>query len=281
VRCVELSVALDEFSNLQGVTMSNTVFVSALTLALAVSGTAFAQSTTGAPNPPSPGAANQQEAKQQPALTIEKLTQDLQKAGFTDVKVLEDTFLIQAKTKDGNPILMTIGPNGMSALEVSNASGTGQAPTTGQAANSASPMQSGVAPLASPSKNDSRPIEDLMKAAQRLRDATHDMVREQNSTKRNDSITQVDKTLAEVEDAMVMLPTSLLLAGTNESDAKKSTENLQNAADRLNDAVKALNSDGASGRGANDVKKIKQALAQIHEEKMNVPRTVPMSGSAR
>jgi hypothetical protein len=43
--------------------MPNIVFASALTLALAVSGTAFAQSTTGA-NPPSPGAANQQKAKQ-------------------------------------------------------------------------------------------------------------------------------------------------------------------------------------------------------------------------
>jgi hypothetical protein len=113
--------------------MTNIVFASALTLALAVSGTAFAQSTTGA-TPPSPATVNQPKANQQSALTVEKLQQDLQKAGFTDVKVLEDAFLIQAKTKDGNPILMTIGPNGMSALEESNASGTSQAPTTGQAA---------------------------------------------------------------------------------------------------------------------------------------------------
>ena len=101
--------------------MTNIVFASALTLALAVSGTAFAQSTTGA-NPPSPAATNQPKANQQSALTVEKLQQDLQKAGFTDVKVLEDAFLIQAKTKDGNPILLTVGPNGMSTLEVSNAS---------------------------------------------------------------------------------------------------------------------------------------------------------------
>jgi hypothetical protein len=142
-------------------------------------------------------------------------------------------------------------------------------------------MQSGGAPPASPSKNDPRPIEDLMKAAQRLRDAAHDMVREQASTKRNDSITQVNKTLNEVEDAMVRLPTRLLLAGTNESEAKKSAMNLANAADRLNDGVKALNSNGASGSGAVDVKKIKQALTQIHEERMNVPSTISMSGSAR
>jgi len=120
-----------------------------------------------------------------------------------------------------------------------------------------------------------------MKAAQQLRDATHNMVREQASAKRNDSIGQVDKTLAEVEDAMDRLPTRLLLAGTNESETKKSAENLANAAERLNDAVKALKADGESGSGAVDVKKIKQALARIHEEKINVPRTVSMNGPAK
>jgi len=113
--------------------MHKTVFVSALALALTVSGTAFAQSPTSAPNPSSPNATNQPKANQQSALTIAKVTQDMQKAGFTEVKVLEDAFLIQAKTKDGTPIMMTIGPNGMSALEVSNVSGTSQEHTTGQA----------------------------------------------------------------------------------------------------------------------------------------------------
>jgi hypothetical protein len=114
-----------------GATMHKTVFVSALTLAFAVSGTAFAQSTTGAANPsppvaanPSPPVATKSQKADRSALTIDKLTQDLQKAGFTDVKVLEDAFLVQAKTKDGNPILMTFGPNGMSALEVSKTNAT-------------------------------------------------------------------------------------------------------------------------------------------------------------
>jgi hypothetical protein len=114
--------------------MRNTVFVSALTLALAVSGTAFAQSPTAVTKPTAPDAAKQ---PRQSALTIEELMQDLQKAGFTEVKVLEDAFLIQAKTKDGNPIVMSIGPNGMSALEVSKSSGASQE-TTGQAHPSSS-----------------------------------------------------------------------------------------------------------------------------------------------
>ena len=109
--------------------MRNTVLMSTLALTLAVSGTAFAQSTTGATNPPSPNATKQETASQQSVLTIDKLKQDLQNAGFSEVKVLQDAFLIQAKTKDGNPIMLTVGPNGMSALEMSVSSGA----TTGQA----------------------------------------------------------------------------------------------------------------------------------------------------
>jgi hypothetical protein len=98
--------------------MNKILFASALALTLAASGTAFAQPATGVANPAPPVAAKPQKAEKS-ALTIDKLRQDLQKAGFSDVKVLEDAFLVQAKTKDGNPILMTFGPNGMSALEVS------------------------------------------------------------------------------------------------------------------------------------------------------------------
>src|SRR5690242_4627933 len=47
---------------------------------------------------------------------------------------------------------------------------------TGQSSGSAA----GVA-----SSSDPRPIQDLMKAAQQLRDATHDLVREQPSARRN------------------------------------------------------------------------------------------------
>jgi hypothetical protein len=45
---------------------------------------------------------------------------------------VEDSFLIQAKARDGNPVLINPGPNGMSALELSSASGTIQTPTMGQ-----------------------------------------------------------------------------------------------------------------------------------------------------
>ena len=36
---------------------------------------------------------------------------NLQQSGFTDVKVVPDSFLVQAKDKSGNPVTMFIGPN--------------------------------------------------------------------------------------------------------------------------------------------------------------------------
>ena len=121
--------------------MRNTLFASTLAFALAVSGAAVAQSAT---SPPSPDTAKQQSAGQRSAPTIDKVTQDLQKAGFTDVKVVEDAFLVQAKTKDGNPIIMTIGPNGVSGMEMSKST-----QTTGQVHSDNSP----ATPAQKPTKN--------------------------------------------------------------------------------------------------------------------------------
>ena len=113
--------------------MYKIVFTSVLTLALAVSGAAFAQSTAAAPNASSTDVVTQQKTHEHAAMTVEKLTQDLKKAGFTDVKVMADAFLIQAKTKDGNPVVMTLGPDGVTALEMTNAKSASQTGTTGQA----------------------------------------------------------------------------------------------------------------------------------------------------
>jgi hypothetical protein len=156
------------------------------------------------------------------------------------------------------------------------------APPTAQSSTAVSAAKASGLPLTSASENDPRPIQDLMKAAQSLRDATHNMVREQASTKRGAAITQVDKTLAAVESAMDGLPTNLLLADSNQSEPQKSAENLQDAADKLNDAVTALNLDPGSDRRDEAIKTIKQALGQIHHERLNISGTVASTtGSAK
>ncbi|MGA2997585.1 hypothetical protein [Bradyrhizobium sp.] len=121
--------------------MRNTLFASTLAFALVVSGAAFAQSTSSATNTSSPDTTKQQSSGQRSPLTIDQVTQDLQKAGFTDVKLLEGAFLVQAKTKDGNPIIMTIGPNGVSAMEMSKSR-----QTTGQVHSDNNPATSAQLP---------------------------------------------------------------------------------------------------------------------------------------
>jgi hypothetical protein len=55
-----------------------------------------------------------------PALNATPLRQEmadsLKKAGFTDVKVVPDSFFVQAKDKSGNPVAMLINPNSMTEL---------------------------------------------------------------------------------------------------------------------------------------------------------------------
>jgi hypothetical protein len=45
-----------------------------------------------------------------------KIHDDLTARGFTDVKVVPQAFLISAKDKDGNPLVMLVGPNSMTVL---------------------------------------------------------------------------------------------------------------------------------------------------------------------
>lgn len=104
--------------------------------ALVLPGAASAQSTNNTANPaikssdsmPAKGSNDDRQASADSQLTTRKLTQDLQNAGFTDVKVVAQAYVVQAKTKDGNPVVMTLGPHGFSAFEAVDATGsTGKA----------------------------------------------------------------------------------------------------------------------------------------------------------
>jgi hypothetical protein len=99
-------------------------FLPALAVTLALSAPAFAQSETGTRSSQTPAATESQSgnghsstaSKANNLLTIDKLKQDLQKAGFTDIQVLSDSFVVQAKDKDGNPTVMSLSPGGVFAI---------------------------------------------------------------------------------------------------------------------------------------------------------------------
>jgi hypothetical protein len=77
----------------------------------------------------------------------QQITQNLQQSGFTDVKVMPDSFLVQAKDKNGNPMTMFLTPTSMEVAEVG---AVGQTP--GQ--NSQTDQASGGAFTTVPSRDD-------------------------------------------------------------------------------------------------------------------------------
>ena len=106
-----------------------TAIIPAVALTLALSAPVFAQTAGGASGGGNSQSAattsqentqNQQSAKnpdhETNVLTINKLKQDLQKAGFTDVQILQDSFVVQAKDKNGNPTIMSLSPSGVLAI---------------------------------------------------------------------------------------------------------------------------------------------------------------------
>ncbi|WP_414474502.1 hypothetical protein [Microvirga sp. M2] len=128
--------------------------VAALALGLASSSMAGAQSSTpSASQPPataqgksaSPHSQAAPASGQNGPITRQKLTQDLQSAGFSDVKVVEEAFVVQAKTREGNPIVMTIGPNGMSAFEAITSGPASTGSTGSSGSSSTNPNASGGA----------------------------------------------------------------------------------------------------------------------------------------
>ena len=129
-----------------------------------------------------------------------------------------------------------------------------------------------IAAATSSTKPDAKPIEDLRLAAQRLRDAIHDMLHEPAGPKRIELIKAGDRALAEVEDAMVNLPPELLTAQATESNYKQTGDRLQRATDNLHEAAQALAKDPNSKRRNETVKKIKTALQETHRLMHEIPR---------
>ena len=86
--------------------------VSACTSLALLAGTAWAQS-------PAPSAHNNpgmsdQEIQHGPQKLREKLAQD----GYTDVQIAPGSYIVSAKDKDGNKVVMMIGPHSMTMMKV-------------------------------------------------------------------------------------------------------------------------------------------------------------------
>jgi hypothetical protein len=126
-------------------------FVIASTVALLMT-PAFAQtSTSSSPQSPQASQSSSNSGQSQNTAAAQKLKQTLESEGFTDVKVVAQSFVVQGKSPDGDPVLMTIGPHGMSVFEAMNTAGSGE--TTGSSSHSPAGTSNSNTPSAGPSTN--------------------------------------------------------------------------------------------------------------------------------
>jgi hypothetical protein len=64
----------------------------------------------------------------------QQVQQNLSKAGFSDIKIMPESFLIRAKDPSGNPVMMVINPDSIAAVTLeggntSNPKGSNKAAT--------------------------------------------------------------------------------------------------------------------------------------------------------
>ena len=85
------------------------------------------------------GAQNQKSGNQNQQSIARQVRGDLAKAGYTDVNVMPESFLVRAKDKDGHNVMMIINPDSfLSVTEVSNGnSGKSSKENNGQSSNNA------------------------------------------------------------------------------------------------------------------------------------------------
>ncbi|GAA0566353.1 hypothetical protein GCM10009416_00380 [Craurococcus roseus] len=104
--------------------MAPKLIAAAAAFGVALAGPAFAQGQQGQQQQSqSSGQQRQQGQSQQQAMGQERLRQQLTQAGFRDVQILDTAYLVQARTQDGNTVLMTINPPSAGS-QTSGSSGT-------------------------------------------------------------------------------------------------------------------------------------------------------------
>lgn len=75
--------------------------------------------TTGSTSPTNPNTSTAAtDTPVAPGTMQRDVKNDLEKAGFTDVKVMPSSFLVRAKDKQGRPVMMVINPD--SVTEITN-----------------------------------------------------------------------------------------------------------------------------------------------------------------
>jgi hypothetical protein len=76
----------------------------------------------------------------------ETLKNDLSKAGFKDIEIMPQSFLVRAKDSEGNPVIMMINPNSVTAITEETQSTNSASNANHGATNNSNSNAAGVTP---------------------------------------------------------------------------------------------------------------------------------------
>lgn len=113
------------------------LFLAAVGVSLTLGLPAVAQTST----PSSPAVSTSQPpatANPNSTMTSQKMTSDLEKAGFTNIKVIPESFFVRATNKGGQPVMMMVTPDSFTEI-IQVRSGT-----TEKSGSSTNPAPSGT-----------------------------------------------------------------------------------------------------------------------------------------
>jgi hypothetical protein len=120
-----------------------TAFASLLAVGLA--GPSFAANIN-TPANPATMSANQNEPAPNSSSLRDQVRDDMTKAGFTDVKVMPESFLVRAKDPKGNPVMMVINPDSFTEVTTISPNANGAGGANNNAPSTSSKMSGDTAP---------------------------------------------------------------------------------------------------------------------------------------
>lgn len=118
--------------------MRDMILTTSVLTALAFGSTAaLAQSQSGTPAPSSSSQSAQSASSAMPkAMSQDKVRQVMKDAGFTNVKILDATYLVQVSTKDGDQMLVVLNPPAMDRTGAPATTGATSGPSGGSSGSS-------------------------------------------------------------------------------------------------------------------------------------------------
>ena len=96
---------------------------------------------------------------------VQKMRNDLSKAGFTDIQIMPSSFLVRGKDSSGNPVMMVVNPDSVTAIteensnakSANNSSHMGGGATNNSAGATSGPASTGGSQPVTPGASQTKP----------------------------------------------------------------------------------------------------------------------------